>query len=61
MISCRRANRDTDVLPGMTSLLSELKRRNVFRVAAAYIVVGWVVLQVAEFIARRFAELRRVA
>lgn len=35
----------------MSSLLSELKRRNVFRVAVAYIVVGWVVLQVAEFIA----------
>jgi TolB-like protein/Flp pilus assembly protein TadD len=32
-------------------LLSELKRRNVFRVAFAYIIVGWVVLQVAEFLA----------
>ena len=30
----------------MTSFLSELRRRNVFRVAAAYLVVGWVVLQV---------------
>jgi TolB-like protein/Flp pilus assembly protein TadD len=29
------------------SLWSELKRRNVFRVAAAYIVVGWLALQVA--------------
>ncbi len=35
----------------MTSLFSELKRRNVFRVAIAYIVVGWVVLQVAEITA----------
>ena len=32
-------------------LLAELKRRNVFRVALAYIIVGWVVLQVAEFLA----------
>ncbi len=31
-----------------TGLWAELKRRNVFRVAAAYIVVGWLVLQVAE-------------
>ena len=29
------------------SLFAELKRRNVFRVAAAYLVVGWLVLQVA--------------
>ena len=35
----------------MASLVSELKRRNVFRVAFAYIIVGWVVLQVAEFLA----------
>jgi TolB-like protein len=34
----------------MASLLAELKRRNVIRVAVAYIVVGWVVLQVAEFL-----------
>lgn len=27
-----------------TGLWAELKRRNVFRVAAAYIVVGWLVL-----------------
>ena len=31
-------------------LWSELKRRNVFRVAAAYVVVGWLVLQVAEIL-----------
>jgi adenylate cyclase len=29
------------------SLFAELKRRNVFRVAAAYLVVGWLVLQIA--------------
>lgn len=32
------------------SLYAELKRRNVFRVAAAYVVVGWLVLQVAEIL-----------
>ncbi|WP_109259490.1 hypothetical protein [Hyphobacterium indicum] len=30
----------------MSRLLAELRRRNVFRVAAAYLVVGWLVLQV---------------
>ncbi|WP_323761239.1 hypothetical protein [Maricaulis sp.] len=30
----------------MHQLLSELRRRNVFRVAAAYLVVGWLVMQV---------------
>ena len=30
------------------SLFSELKRRNVFRVGAAYIVVAWLIIQVAE-------------
>ncbi|MEP4149331.1 MAG: hypothetical protein ABJL54_19080 [Halioglobus sp.] len=35
----------------MGSLLAELKRRNVFRVALAYVIVGWVVLQVAETLA----------
>ncbi|MEP0201349.1 MAG: hypothetical protein ABJ084_10735 [Halioglobus sp.] len=30
------------------TLVKELKRRNVFRVAVAYVVVGWVVLQVAD-------------
>ena len=29
-------------------LLEELKRRNVFRVGAAYVVLGWVVIQVTE-------------
>ena len=35
----------------MASLFGELQRRNVFRVAIVYVVVGWVVLQVAEIIA----------
>ncbi|MEM7282988.1 MAG: hypothetical protein AAF438_15315, partial [Pseudomonadota bacterium] len=30
------------------SLISELKRRNVFRVAVAYVLVAWVVLQIAD-------------
>jgi adenylate cyclase len=32
------------------SLFTELKRRNVFRVAAAYLVVGWLVLQLADIL-----------
>ena len=35
-------------------LVAELKRRNVFKVATAYLVVGWVVLQVAEFFFENF-------
>ncbi len=30
------------------SFFNELKRRNVYRVAALYIIVGWVVLQVVD-------------
>ena len=30
------------------SLVAELKRRNVFRVAAAYAVLSWLILQVAD-------------
>ena len=36
------------------SLFEELKRRNVVRVAAAYIVLGWVIAQVAEFAFENF-------
>jgi TolB-like protein len=32
----------------MSGLFSELRRRNVFRVAAAYLVIGWLLLQVAD-------------
>ncbi len=35
----------------MASLYSELKRRNVIRVVLAYLVVGWIVLQVADIVA----------
>ncbi len=38
------------------SLIAELKRRNVFRVAAAYAVVAWVVAQVAEFAFENFGS-----
>ncbi|MFN2167003.1 MAG: hypothetical protein ACK2U9_12175 [Anaerolineae bacterium] len=30
------------------SLFAELKRRNVFRVAAAYVIIAWLILQVGE-------------
>jgi TolB-like protein/Tfp pilus assembly protein PilF len=33
------------------SLFNELKRRNVFKVAAAYIIVGWLILQAGEVLA----------
>ena len=32
------------------SIIKELKRRNVFRVAAAYVVVGWVLAEVASLL-----------
>jgi len=32
------------------SLISELKRRNVFKVAVAYLALGWVVLQVTDIV-----------
>jgi len=32
----------------MSGLLQELKRRNVFRVAIAYVMLGWIIAQVAE-------------
>ena len=32
----------------MTDLFSELRRRNVFKVGAAYVVVAWLIAQVAE-------------
>ncbi|MDH3893375.1 MAG: hypothetical protein OES78_02345, partial [Chromatiales bacterium] len=35
----------------MASFLTELKRRNVFRVGALYLVAGWLVLQVADVLA----------
>lgn len=32
------------------SFFNELKRRNVFRVAAAYIIVGWLLLQASDIL-----------
>jgi len=32
----------------MTSFWGELKRRNVVRVAVAYVIVGWLILQFAD-------------
>ena len=32
----------------MSNLFKELKRRNVVRVAVAYLVIGWLVMQVAD-------------
>ena len=38
----------------MSTLLSELRRRNVFRAAAAYIVIAWVIAQVFDLLADNF-------
>ena len=38
----------------MRSLFDELKHRNVFRVAVAYIIAGWLIAQVADLIADAF-------
>ena len=38
----------------MSGLFHELKRRNVVRVAAAYIVVGWLVVQIAQLLFEAF-------
>jgi len=35
----------------MSSLFEELKRRNVFRVGVAYVVLGWLVIQITETVA----------
>ena len=35
----------------MTSLFAELRRRNVFRVGVAYIVLGWLVIQITDTVA----------
>ena len=34
----------------MAGLFHELKRRNVVRVGVAYIIVGWVAVQIAELL-----------
>ena len=35
-------------------IITELKRRNVFRVGIAYVVLGWVVIQVTDLVAPAF-------
>jgi len=43
------------------SLFSELRRRNVFRVAAAYIVVGWLITEVVTTLVPAFGAPEWVA
>lgn len=43
----------TDLLTRLRRFLRELKRRHVFRVAAVYAVVAWVVIQVASVVLPR--------
>jgi TolB-like protein len=43
----KRESTEADVLNTLRHLLSELKRRRVFKMTAIYIVAGWVVVQVA--------------
>ena len=38
----------------MTSLFTELKRRNVFRVGVAYAIVGWLLIEVASVLLPTF-------
>ena len=38
-------------MPAMTDWLSEFKRRNVFKVGIAYLVVAWVLIQIADVFA----------
>lgn len=40
----------------MASFFAELRRRHIFKVAAAYVVTGWVVAQVAEFLLESFSS-----
>ena len=39
------------------SLFNELKRRNVFRVAAAYLVIGWLLVHVLGLAAGAFESM----
>ncbi|HEY5624024.1 MAG TPA: hypothetical protein VIV14_09695 [Gammaproteobacteria bacterium] len=44
----------------MTSFLRKLRRRNVFKVAVAYAIVGWILVEVASVLDRpEFLEVRR--
>jgi hypothetical protein len=52
MLSCGKSFPGVHHLPG---LISELKRRNVFRVGAAYVLVGWLIAQVGDLLADNLA------
>jgi len=52
MLSCGKSSPGAHHLPG---LISELKRRNVFRVGAAYVLVGWLIAQVGDLLADNLA------
>lgn len=41
-------------MSGLPGLFSELKRRNGFRVGAAYVVVAWLLVQVADILLGNF-------
>jgi predicted Zn-dependent protease len=43
----------------MSELFTELKRRNVFRVAIVYLIAGWIILQVADVMAEALAVTRQ--
>jgi hypothetical protein len=40
------------------NFFAELKRRNVYKVAVAYAIVGWLVMQIAATVVPGFASLR---
>ena len=44
----------------MPNLLTELKRRNVFRVAVLYAIVAWLVLQIADLLTPLADDTRRM-
>ena len=49
------AHSEAEVPGSMANLINELKRRNVFRVAAAYLVLAWILLQITETVGGLFA------
>jgi hypothetical protein len=44
----------------LASILSELRRRNVFKVAVAYAIIGWLVVQAAAILLPTFEAPARV-
>jgi TolB-like protein/Tfp pilus assembly protein PilF len=47
-------NRGPNVLPGMSALFTELKRRNIYKVAVAYAIVAWLLIQAASILLPTF-------